>query len=81
VSGRKRFNIVSPQMEQQLAQMHYRQVVREFGARMLPEGHPATRMVQRVLGRLIPAAGMADTRWEVHVIDAPDQLNAFVIPG
>ncbi len=81
MSGRKRFNIVSPQMEQQLAQMHYRQVVQQFGSRMLPERHPATRMVQRVLDRLIPASGVADARWEVHVIDAPDQLNAFVIPG
>ncbi len=59
----------------------YQQVLQEFGNRVLPAYHPQTKMVQRVLERLIPASGMAGQDWEVHVIDDPSQMNAFVIPG
>lgn len=38
------------------------------------------RKVRRVLERLIPASGLTDQNWEIHVIDDP-QKNAFVIPG
>lgn len=38
-------------------------------------------MVNKVLARLIPAAGLEGQNWEVKVIDAPEQMNAFVLPG
>ncbi len=59
----------------------YEQVLGEFGDRVLPASHPHVRMVQRVLDRLIPAAGLTGQEWEVHVIDDAGQMNAFVIPG
>jgi len=81
VSGRRRFNCVSPSMEQSTAQQMYQQTLQQFGHKMLPAWHPQVKMVQRVLDRLIPQADLRDQEWEVHVIDDKSQLNAFVIPG
>lgn len=81
VSGRRRFNWVSPEYEEQMGQRTYQQIMQEYRGRILPEYHPATRMVQRVLERLIPASGVAGQDWEVNVIDDNSQMNAFVIPG
>ncbi|KAH0544904.1 hypothetical protein FGG08_000984 [Glutinoglossum americanum] len=81
VSGRRRFNVVSPEMEKEFAKQMYQQVLRQFGDKVLPTYHPDSRLVQRVLNRLIPASGLNDLKWEVHVIDDPKQINAFVIPG
>ncbi|KAI9691734.1 MAG: hypothetical protein M1822_007806 [Bathelium mastoideum] len=47
---------------------------------MLPDWDSRTRAVRNVLQRLIPAVGMDDLKWEVHVIDS-EEPNAFVIPG
>ena len=38
-------------------------------------------MVNKVLQRLIPAAGLEGQNWEVKVINDPEQKNAFVLPG
>lgn len=59
----------------------YQQTLQEFGHKVLPAWHPQVKMVQRVLDRLIPQAGLRDQEWEVHVIDDKSQLNAFVLPG
>ncbi|KAI9882613.1 MAG: hypothetical protein M1823_005640 [Watsoniomyces obsoletus] len=81
VSGRTRFNVISPEQEQQFAAQMYQQILSQFQHKMLPSWHPSSRMVQRVMDRLIPASGLNDAKWEVHVIDDPTQKNAFVIPG
>ena len=47
---------------------------------LLPEWDRRCRIVQRVMDRLIPASGLEDQKWEVHVIES-DEKNAFVIPG
>ncbi|GME21867.1 mitochondrial metalloendopeptidase oma1 [Neofusicoccum parvum] len=80
VSGRRRFNVVSPEIEQSMSKEMYNQVLQEYHGRILPPWDRRVRMVQRVLDRLIPASGLTDENWEVHVIDDP-QKNAFVIPG
>ncbi|KAI9879935.1 MAG: hypothetical protein M1830_006417 [Pleopsidium flavum] len=81
VSGRRRFNCIPPSVEQGTAQQMYQQMLQEFGHRVLPAWHPQTKMVQKVLDRLIPQSGLVDQEWEVHVIDDKSQMNAFVIPG
>ncbi|KAI9827924.1 MAG: hypothetical protein M1819_006867 [Sarea resinae] len=81
ISGRRRFNICSAENEEQLGKQEYERVLQQVGNRVLPAWHPSSRMVRRVLDRLIPASGLGDQKWEVHVIDAPDEMNAFVIPG
>jgi predicted Zn-dependent protease len=68
-------------MEQSTSAQMYQQTLQEFGHKVLPAWHPQVKMVQRVLDRLIPQAGLRDQEWEVHVIDDKSQLNAFVLPG
>lgn len=80
VSGRWRFNCVSEEYEAQLGRMGYQQVMQEFGGKILSPRDPRHQMVDRVLARLLPASGLKGD-WEYHVIDDPDQVNAFVIPG
>ncbi|KAI9815433.1 MAG: hypothetical protein M1827_002566 [Pycnora praestabilis] len=81
VSGRRRFNIVSKETEEQMAKQLYQQTLQQFGNKVLPARDPRSRMVQRVLNRLIPASGLGDANWEIHVVDDKDTINAFVIPG
>lgn len=81
ITGRRRFNCVSPAMEKQLSAGGYQQVVQEFRGRILPDNHPYTKLVRRVMKRLIPVSGLEGERWEVRVIDDPTQKNAFVMPG
>ncbi|KAF2235838.1 hypothetical protein EV356DRAFT_499505 [Viridothelium virens] len=80
VSGRRRFNIISPDAERSFAQQQYRQIIQEYRGRILPNGNPTVRTVQHVLERLLPTVGMDDLKWEVYVIDS-EEKNAFVIPG
>lgn len=80
VSGRKRFNVVSPEREQQLGAAMYEQTIAQFGKQILPAYSKEHKQVQRVLDRLVPHSGLGGEKWEIHVID-DDMKNAFVIPG
>ncbi|EON68341.1 hypothetical protein W97_07599 [Coniosporium apollinis CBS 100218] len=80
VSGRRRFNIFGPETEQEMSKAFYSQIMQEYRDRILPDWDKRSRMVRRVLDRLIPATGLEDSNWEVHVIE-DEQRNAFVIPG
>ncbi|KAI9718167.1 MAG: hypothetical protein M1828_006799 [Chrysothrix sp. TS-e1954] len=81
VTGRRRFNVVSEESEKASADQLYRQLLQQYGNAILSRRDPRTRMVERVLDRLIPATGLTSQSWEVHVIEDPGQANAFVIPG
>ena len=81
VSGRRRFNCISPAQEAALAQDGFRQIMRQFGNQVLPPDHPYSRLVNRVVARLLPVSGVQDQQWEVRVIDDPNEKNAFVMPG
>ncbi|KAF2498004.1 hypothetical protein BU16DRAFT_559721 [Lophium mytilinum] len=80
VSGRRRFNCISSEWEKSQGEAGYQQILQEYSGRILPEWHPATQQVRRVLERLIPQSGLEGEEWEVHVIQS-DEVNAFVIPG
>ena len=81
VSGRRRFNIISPAFEAQLGTQQYQQVLQQYRGQILSDSDPRTRQVKRVLERLIPNSGLpADFEWKVHVIESKE-TNAFVIPG
>ena len=54
--------------------------MQQFGDKVLPAGHPAVRMCERVVSRLGPATAMEGVNWKVYVIDEATP-NAFVIPG
>ncbi|KAK4200665.1 putative mitochondrial metalloendopeptidase OMA1 [Triangularia verruculosa] len=88
VSNRTRFNVYAPNSStlQSVAEMSYKRLLIELedqGARILPEWDPRTVRVRRVMQRLIPFSGNmgADQDWEIFVINAPNQANAFVLPG
>lgn len=80
VSGRKRFNVISPEREKQMGQEEYQKVMQQFGNQLMASGSKEHRMVERVLQRLLPHSGLDGENWTVQVIDDP-MKNAFVIPG
>jgi metalloendopeptidase OMA1, mitochondrial len=83
VSGRRRFNIISPQLEAYVASNTLQEIEQAYAGRFLPENDPRVREVKKVLLRLLPyvqGEGLKEVDWEVNVIDSPEQ-NAFVIPG
>lgn len=81
VSGRRRFNVVSPELEKSISKGAFNETLQKYQGRILPPSHPLSQAAQRVMKRLIPVSGLAGEKWEVRVIDDPDQKNAFVMPG
>ena len=84
ITGRRRFNCLSPATEKQvLGDAGYQDLLQQYRGKILPENHPHTRMVTRVVERLLPSVGNLgiETEWAVHVIDEPNEKNAFVVPG
>lgn len=51
----------------------YRKIMEETRNAILPSWDPRTRMVDRVMERLIPASGLEHVNWEVHVINDPGE--------
>ena len=84
VSGRWRFNCISPSTETSISEQSMQSVLSEYRGKILSTHDRRTVQVQRVLERLIPVAEQgsgSDTKWELHVIDEPSIQNAFVLPG
>ncbi|KAL5348737.1 metalloendopeptidase [Pseudogymnoascus australis] len=91
VSGRRRFNCFSDESAEQQGQLAYKQILNEEArrGRVLPRSDFRVRRVETVLRRLIEAGdlgtGQSDRKegegWTVHVIEDPNQANAFVLPG
>jgi len=80
VSHRRRFNIYRPEDVEGEGMRMYQQIMQEYRGAILPEWDRRTKMVHRVMKRLITANGLENVDWEVYVI-ASDEKNAFVIPG
>ena len=74
VSGRQRFNCYSDASVEAEGLMAYNAILREMEGRILPTWDPRYRMVSRVMKRLIPASGLADANWEVHVVQNQSKL-------
>ena len=84
VSGRRRFNCYSEEFVERVSEQQVKRIIYEVerqGGRFLSDWDPRTRMVKRVMERLIPVSGMEDAEWEVRVIQDDRQANAFVLPG
>ncbi|KAI8638329.1 peptidase family M48-domain-containing protein [Parasitella parasitica] len=58
----------------------YKEVMQQFGRRILPANHPYSIFVKRVAQRLVRVSGMENMKWEFYVVDSPER-NAFVLPG
>ncbi|CAL8462671.1 g2204 [Coccomyxa elongata] len=90
---RKHAVFVSPETEKMLGLQTFTQVKAEAAAagKLLPPQHPATVSVRRIGERIAaqaanPAGGgrtdhMKSLQWEFVVINEPDNVNAFVMPG
>jgi len=63
VSGRRRFNVFSPAFEVQMAKAMYESTMKEFRNHILPANHPYTRMVRRVMERLVRVSGTCHLGW------------------
>ncbi|EEB09315.1 metallopeptidase Oma1 [Schizosaccharomyces japonicus yFS275] len=80
ISERRRFNDVSLQFEERMAEQAYQETMMQYGMNMLPSSHPTVQYVARVMKKIIAVSGMQNLRWELHVIRDPTP-NAFVLPG
>lgn len=81
MTGRRRFNVLSADYEIKMGQDSYREVLSSSRGKILPENHPDSVMVRRILNRLIPYAPIKGADWRVHVIKDDSMMNAFVLPG
>jgi predicted Zn-dependent protease len=84
ITRRLRFNLLSPETEKELAggAGQYEATLQEFRGKILPSDHHLTKLVAQVVERLLPTTGgLAGDDWRVHVIEEPNEKNAFVMPG
>ncbi|KAF9881998.1 mitochondrial metalloendopeptidase [Colletotrichum karsti] len=84
VSGRRRFNCFPDYYVKEVSAEQVRRIIHEVesqGGRFLPAWDPRAKMVARVMKRLIPVSAMEGEEWELRVIDDPNTVNAFVLPG
>ncbi|XHG01058.1 hypothetical protein AWENTII_004461 [Aspergillus wentii] len=81
MTGRRRFNCIPAHQELKMGQKSYQDVLSDVRGRILPENHPITMKVNKVLARLIPQAPIEGANWKVHVIKDDGMVNAFVLPG
>lgn len=81
MTGRRRFNCISAERELKMGNESYLEVLSSERGKVLPDYHPLTKSVDRVLQRLIPMAPIEGADWKVHVIKDDRMANAFVLPG
>ncbi|KAI6711329.1 hypothetical protein PZA11_003927 [Diplocarpon coronariae] len=80
VSGRRRFNCFSDATVEAEGERTYKLLMHAHANAILPAWDRRTKLVNKVMAKLIPASGLQHVDWEVHVINSPE-ANAFVIPG
>jgi len=77
-TGRKRPHLVYTEQEMAtLGAQSYAEVLKQY---KVVHGTPASAQVERV-GRRIAAATEKKWDWEYHLLKAPDNVNAFCLPG
>ncbi|KAI3000848.1 hypothetical protein CBS147346_6817 [Aspergillus niger] len=81
LTGRTRFNCVSDDLERQMGDNEYQQLLKRAEGMILPPSHYISEEVTRVFERLIAHTPVQGTNWEVHVINDMSQQNAFVLPN
>ena len=77
-TGRRQLMLVSESDEVGSGQQAYREILRDSVSSADPE---ALRIVRRVGEKIAVAANKPDYRWEFRVINDPDMVNAFCVPG
>lgn len=77
-TGRSQLMFVSESQETSMGEEAYRHELRNS---VLLRDYEAERIVRKVGERIARAASKPDYRWEFHVIDDPEMVNAFAVPG
>src|SRR5215467_16212769 len=77
-TGRSQLMLVSESDEVTSGQLAYRQILRDS---VSTSDQEALRMVRTVGERIAAAANKPDYRWEFRVINDPEMINAFCVPG
>lgn len=77
-TGRSQLLLVSESREVSLGEEAYRYILRDSVISSHPE---ANRIVRKVGERIARVAEKPGYRWEFRVIDDPEMVNAFAVPG
>ncbi|MBI2541033.1 MAG: M48 family metalloprotease, partial [Deltaproteobacteria bacterium] len=77
-TGRSQLMFVSEGQETSMGEEAYRHGLRNS---VLLRDYEAERIVRKVGERIARAANKPDYKWEFHVIDDPEMVNAFAVPG
>lgn len=64
-----------------MGEMMYEEKLKEYEGRILPPHHPHSKMVEKVMEKLVPASGLDGVKWETKVIEDDEQMNAVVLTG
>lgn len=77
-TGRSQLMLVSEGQEMSMGEEAYRHELRNS---VLLRDYEAERIVRKVGERIARAANKPDYKWEFRVIDDPEMVNAFAVPG
>jgi predicted Zn-dependent protease len=77
-TGRSQFMLVPESNEIASGEQAYHQIMRDS---VLSDNSEALRLVRKVGERIARAANKPEYRWEFRVINDPDNVNAFCVPG
>jgi Zn-dependent protease with chaperone function len=81
-SNRRRFMLIWPEIEKYIGDRGYEETMAQFRHYILPDNHPETLRVKKVMKPIIKASGLDHLDWQIHVINDPKSPpNAFVLPG
>ncbi|KAL5480288.1 OMA1_2 [Sanghuangporus weigelae] len=75
-TGRWRFMAVSEEVEVQLQDDQYKDLLKEFRGRILPPDHPLTRQIESVVSTILEANGLG-----ILSSTYPESLNQKVVDG
>ncbi|RUS26028.1 hypothetical protein BC938DRAFT_471317, partial [Jimgerdemannia flammicorona] len=56
-----------------MSKQAYKEIIAQYGNRILPQNHPYTIYVRRIAKRIIQVSGMQNLNWEFYVIDSPEK--------
>jgi metalloendopeptidase OMA1, mitochondrial len=77
-TGRSQFMLVSEGQEMTSGEQAYRQILRDS---VLSDSSEGLRLVRKVGERIARAANKPEYKWEFRVINDPENVNAFCVPG
>jgi predicted Zn-dependent protease len=77
-TGRGQLMLVSESNEIESGEEAYRDIMRDS---VLADNSDALRIVRKVGERIARAANKPEYRWEFRVINDPEDINAFCVPG